>query len=399
MKSFFAAAVVLSALYLPLHGQETGPAAGVDPDLEKRAEAALAKAADWLAAQQREDGSWSDARFPALTGLPVWGLTRFDGAPYRAAVERGVANILSHQADTGTHRGAIYQPVSGRKGGGLPNYNTAICIAALAEVDDPDVIPAILKGRTFLSRTQHLGSDAESLFHGGMGYDRPTGRPYADLSNSALAYEAMARTARFEEYRDDTTRVQLNWEAAVKFVQRCQNDPRYNSLPWTSSRPSEQGGFAYRPDEYRENSGAFEEDGVLKFRSMPGMTYAGLLSYIYAGVERDDPRVQAAVKWIQRSWQLEKGNRNPEAAGTPIEKEGLYYLYNILAKGLRAYGRDRLQMEDGRTINWRNELIRKLLSLQDPAGRWVNSNGRYWEADPVLVTSYAMLALQNALAW
>ena len=30
-------------------------------------------------------------------------------------------------------------------------------------------------------------------------------------------------------------------------------------------------------------------------------------------------------------------------------------------------------------------------------GYWVNDVGRYWEADPVLVTSYALIALQIAM--
>ena len=53
-------------------------------------------------------------------------------------------------------------------------------------------------------------------------------------------------------------------------------------------------------------------------------------------------------------------------------------------------------------FNWRVHLIERLLRLQriDPAsgqGYWLNDIGRYWEADPVLVTSYALIALQIAL--
>ena len=56
---------------------------------------------------------------------------------------------------------------------------------------------------------------------------------------------------------------------------------------------------------------------------------------------------------------------------------------------------------DGTRIAWREELIKKLISLQmieaDGTGYWVNSEGRWWEADPVLVTSYALLAWEIAL--
>jgi len=36
-----------------------------------------------------------------------------------------------------------------------------------------------------------------------------------------------------------------------------------------------------------------------------------------------------------------------------------------------------------------------LLNKQDPKGYWLNENGRWWERDPILVTSYAMLALER----
>ena len=37
------------------------------------------------------------------------------------------------------------------------------------------------------------------------------------------------------------------------------------------------------------------------------------------------------------------------------------------------------------------ELALELLNKQDPSGLWINENGRWWSADPVLVTSYALL--------
>ena len=124
------------------------------------------------------------------------------------------------------------------------------------------------------------------------------------------------------------------------------------------------------------------------------MTYAGLLGMIYAELNRDDPRVQSAFAWAVRHWTL---NENPG-----MGNEGLFYFYNVLAKGLAAYGQDRLNVPGGRTVNWRAELIRKLVNLQktDPADGavyWVNEANRWWEGDPVLVTSYALLALEIAL--
>ena len=82
-------------------------------------------------------------------------------------------------------------------------------------------------------------------------------------------------------------------------------------------------------------------------------------------------------------------------------KAGLYYFYNVLAKALAAYGRNPITLENGSRLDWRSAMIRRLLALQkiNPEtgnGYWVNDQGRWWEADPVLVTSYSLLTLEIA---
>lgn len=48
---------------------------------------------------------------------------------------------------------------------------------------------------------------------------------------------------------------------------------------------------------------------------------------------------------------------------------------------------------DGIEHDWRAELAAEIISRQQPDGSWVNSNARWMEGDPNLVTSYALLAL------
>ncbi len=47
----------------------------------------------------------------------------------------------------------------------------------------------------------------------------------------------------------------------------------------------------------------------------------------------------------------------------------------------------------GKVHNWRAELIEELARRQKPNGSWVNSNERWLEGDPNLVTGYALLTL------
>ena len=52
-------------------------------------------------------------------------------------------------------------------------------------------------------------------------------------------------------------------------------------------------------------------------------------------------------------------------------------------------------LDDGKKVNWRDQLTKKLFDLQKPDGSWINENGRWWEKDPVLTTCYSLLCLQR----
>ena len=363
------------------------PTANVDISLANEARSVVRRGQAWLLAQQKPEGYFSVAEFPALTGLALWALVK-GGCADTQAVDRAVAYIVS----CAHPNGAIYrEPKEIKKGGGMPNYNTAICMVALHATGRADLVPLIQKARTFVAGTQHFGDD---VYQGGMGYDAETQRAYADLSNSYLAFEAMRLTQSVEDLRQaGDKKADLDWKAAQKFIQRIQNLPGSNDQAWASNDPADRGGFAYRPDA--SNAGAATNaDGTIRLRSYGSMTYAGLLSFIYAQVDRSDERVTSAFDWATRRWSLDE---NPGMGA-----QGLYYFYNVLAKGLAAYGEETLQTADGRKVAWRTDLIRKLLSLQkvDTASSgvfWVNSEGRWWEADPVLVTAYTLLALEIAL--
>jgi squalene-hopene/tetraprenyl-beta-curcumene cyclase len=116
------------------------------------------------------------------------------------------------------------------------------------------------------------------------------------------------------------------------------------------------------------------------------MSYAGLLSYIYAQLDKNDPRVKAVYDWLCRHYTLED---NPG-----MGKDGLFYYYHTMAKALSAYGVGSIKTKDGTVVDWRKDLAKRLLDLQNGDGFWVNESGRWWEKDPVLVTSYAVITLE-----
>ena len=331
----------------------------------------------WLAAQQKPDGSWSNKDFPALTALPVWAMAVDGGAAWKDVIAKGAAYLVSCVQTNG----GIYREVDGRKGGGLSNYNTAICMTALHATGDPAFVPIVQKARRFLADSQHLGGD---VYRGGFGYDRQTQRAYTDLLNTYYTVQAMQLTQSVEDLRPaGEARADIDWDETRAFIEKMQNK--------TAAGEDDAGGFVYNPTDPKAGTRT-NQQGVVFFRSYGSITYAGLLSLIYAKVPRDDARVLSALDWTAKHWSLEQ---NPGMGA-----QGLYFFYNVLTKALSAYGQDLIPMPDNTLLNWREEVAKKLISLQkiDPntgAGYWVNENGRFWESDPVLATSYCILALET----
>ena len=115
------------------------------------------------------------------------------------------------------------------------------------------------------------------------------------------------------------------------------------------------------------------------------MTYAGLKSMIYAGLDRNDPRVKAALTYITQHYTLDE---NPG-----LGQQGLYYYYHTFAKTMAVLGEPTLTDAAGISHDWKAELVAALAKRQQPDGSWVNPADRFMEGDPNLVTAYALLAL------
>jgi len=336
---------------------------------QQNAKKSVASGTAWLASVQKDNGAWSNERFPALSGLALWATTASQkGNP--AVINKGVKNITGYvQSD-----GGIYRKVPGKKGGGLSNYNTAISMMALHATGLTELNQIIRNARTFVAGGQHTGDD---IYKGGFGYDRDTNRAYTDLMNSHFAIEALRRTQSVEDSRPaGQKKADLKWDEALAFVEQLQNPAEAGS--------DQKGGFFYNPNDPKAGT-VTNATGKVFLRAYGSITYAGLLSMVYAKVPPNDPRVISALDWAGKHWTLEE---NPG-----MGKQGLYFFYNVIARAMSASGHDTLPGKNS-NIEWRKELVEKIVSLQQKDGSWVNNNGRFWENDPVLATSYALLALE-----
>ncbi len=263
----------------------------------------------------------------------------------------------------------------------LRNYETCVAIVCLSEankVAGDGRYDEILKHAERYVRGLQIGADGKvessDPHYGGVGYGGPE-RP--DLSNTSYLLEALESL----EAADDDPAIQR----ALLFISRCQNlkgkwnDTKfgplvddggfYYSIPTTNVDPS-------TSERYLANGG---------LRSYGSMTYSGFKSLVYAGLTEDDPRTQAALKWIRNNYSV---TTNPGQGAA-----GLFYYYNAFAKALDASKLEEIGTHERGDRNWRHDLILELTRTQRPNGAWVNSNRQWFENDPNLCTAFALLAL------
>lgn len=348
--------------------------ATLEPSFRNEVQRAAERGLEWLQKSQHKDGYWSTPDQPAVTALA---LVAFKGDPRGrfkesepAWLRKGYEYVLScAQPDGGIHRT------------NLVTYNTSIAMLALLAAEKPEYEPTILKARRYLVGLQGKSGD---VFDGGIGYG--TKYQHSDMGNTLQALEALYHSRHLVRKDGAAPEPDLNWQAAIRFLQNCQNLPSHNTQSWVSAELKDRGGFVYYPGHSMAGGVTNQQTGRVALRSYGSISYGGLLSYIYAQMNPDDPRVAAVYDWLRRNYTLDE---NP-AMGA----QGLYYYYHTMAKALSLYGADQLELADGRKVDWRKDLAMRLINLQQKDGSWVNDNGRWWERDPALVTSYAVLVLE-----
>ena len=332
----------------------------MDPALAEKATQAVDKGLSYLRSTQAEDGSWSKS-----VGVTALALRAFIESPHGYSEKDGplIVRPAKYLTDHVQADGSIGQ------GDHDQNYNTAVAVVALEATKNPAYADAIKGAQNFLAGHQTdegEGADKSQKHYGGFGYQ---GNERPDLSNTYMALEALKATAY--DPQDPV------WQKALTFVSRCQNNSETNDQKGMGN----DGGFTYMPG-YSPYGGA---------GSYGAMTSAGLLSLLFAGVDKNDPRVQAAYNWIRANYTLET---NP---GTKDNAAQFYY-YNVFSKAMAAYDEPELKDTAGNVHDWRNDLATKLISLQDPDGSWVNKTStRWWEGDRNLVTAWSVIALDQAL--
>lgn len=370
--------------------------------LKQKFEASYKNASNWLIAQQGKDGFWEAMKQPSMgyTAMVTYALANAADdmrKNYKSAIDKAVDYILKNQnKDDGSFS---------EIGGSTKTYVTSVVIMALVAVDKEKYKDIIKNAQDFLVGKQKK----DGIYKGGAGYG-DTGvkvkngeietyeRKIADLSNTSFAIEALKASGLSEDSE--------YWKNVVEFLTRCQNDSETNKDPELEKlladmglKVGNDGGFTYTPIE----SKADEEnlpDGSKILKSYGSMTYAGLKSFIYAKIDKKDPRVQSAYNWIKGHYTLDlhPGFGVDEVKRTHLQ--GIFYYYTMFAKALDVWGEEILETDDGKKHKWAEELAEKLISLQKEEGSaWKNESPRWGEGDKILATSYALIAYNTLRKW
>ncbi|GDY03937.1 hypothetical protein LBMAG50_00780 [Phycisphaerae bacterium] len=335
------------------------------------------------AASSATSSATSSAASAAVTALVV-----------RAFAQRG----LTIQSDAALDRAAtrlvdlvmrknVFQPDTN---GGMATYVascTAMGLAALQEAKYESTLAAALAWIRESQWDESEGIAPTQDWYGGVGYGSK-GRP--DLSNTQLMLDAL--------HESNATAKDASVERAVIFLTRCQNLKSTNAAAWAQTG-SNDGGMVYTPANDGESfaselagegrAGEKMPAGTRALRSYASMTYAAYKSMLFAGLSKNDPRVQAALKWIENNFTF---SENPG-----LGQQGYYYYIHAAARAMLACGNDELTDTAGTKHNWREELIDSIIVRQRANGSWQNPEPRWMEDSPDLATVFAVLALEEAI--
>ena len=350
-------------------GEQASPASPAD--LAQRTTAAIERGVAFLRAQQADDGSWAEGNVgvTALAAEALLESARPGGQD--EPVRRAVEYLVARQADDGSI-GDV----------GLVTYTTSIALMVLVKADREAYATPIEKAKAYL--IEHQWDEPESIdqghpWYGGAGYGQHE-RP--DLSNASFFLEAMHQAGVPPDHP--------LWAKARVFLSRTQDRSESNDAVFVGT---DSGGFIYSPHGGGESkAGTVDLPGGRKgLKAYASMTYAGFKSFVYAGLARDDPRVQAALDWIRRHWTFEE---NPE-----LGQQGLYYYYLTASRALAAWGEDTILDARRQPHHWRAELADAILRRQQADGSWFNEADRWFEGRQIAVvpTSYSIIALVQCL--
>ena len=273
------------------------PMVGV-PAAERQA--MVDKAVAYLKTKQNKDGSFA----PRLAGPGVSAVVA------AALLRNGVKPDDPLLAKTLKYLEKKVKPDGGVYDRGLANYTTSVAIVAFTEANTGGKYDALIRNATKFLRDLQYGSDGSlqpaELKFGGVGYD---GKSRPDMSNTQYFLDALhgGRRAQGRPGRAASLGVRQPLPEPAR--------PRHNDQPFAAkATEDDKGGLVYNPIDADEQPPRRHPQGGL--RSAGAMTYAGLKSFLYAGVVQGRPARQGGDQVDSRPLHARREPRH--GSGRPV---------------------------------------------------------------------------------
>jgi Prenyltransferase and squalene oxidase repeat len=361
---------------------------------DDRVDRAIADATRALIAAQSPDGAWRSKTYGAFK----------DGLSLTPSVLKAIVYAPNLEGlDVARSRAANYLAARVRPDGSIddspfgmlyPVYAESASAIALSKVSVPGGREAISAFVADLRRRQlvePLGWTAADSAFGAWGYavEPSRKREHAhtvdgDLSSTLFAIGAL-RLVGGAMADDPAIR------KALRFVERCQNFDRGDPT-------LDDGGFFLTPtDPARNKAGPHSKPDQLghdRFHSYGSATADGLRALMRCGLPPDNPRVVGALGWLQRNFSAStvpgtfEGSREQDRDATYF-----YYCWS-LSHAFRSMGIRTFEL-NGRKVDWAGEMATELLRRRRPEGTWSNPFSASKEDDPLVATPFALGALAN----
>jgi hypothetical protein len=317
-------------------------------------DAMIQRGAAWLRGQQLENGAFAragdrDVCSVAISAMATWSLNEPEPRCLdEADADRAARYLLSNRREDG----GIYDPARG-----LAVYTSGVSVRALRTLGKREQWPELASSLSGVELFSYRHSAPESFVDAAKAGEIPT-------AHSSSAARELLREA---PPTDAARRKALEFLASS--TQGPVRSPSRMRTPFPAHAQSEIGPFSY-------------DD---------------LLPFVYAELA---PEQQIALRARAALIAYYTPDRNPDltrrygTAGFQAGTQALFYYYFVVARTLTTFSQTTLVTADGTSHDWANEISARLLRLQQADGSWRNADPVWWEGEPVLTTSYALLTLK-----
>ena len=358
------------------------------------AKSPLQKSIQFLLKQQQDDGLWHSEYYgnlksgSGISTLVLYAISQTDSKHWESNKKQlqKCVDVLSKNIRKSGF-------VSNQDGPDYSNYGSAYLLLSIRKLDldfDAGLRNQLVKYLVKAQLDEPEGFKPESDNYGGwdltgwMTGKRPTTGTNISVSCAVLT----ALHTERQHLLSKKPNLNAHETELLESIEKCFERAR----TWIERCQSKEGGFFFHPEQkHHGNKAGWFDEGASKAKPYGSASADGLicLQRLMPAKDSDEfmewnSKIEKAKKWLSPYKESKKvpGFENEDADSS-------------WALGLRFYFWMRLAQSE---FGLKKSLVKHLGSLQKSDGRWENPNARMREDDPLIATSFALIALANAEA-